>query len=386
MNVPSNNEVALSLIKDGFHIVPCDPVSKKPCGELVPNGFYDASNDEVQVREWWNWKRQHLIVGIWPSKSNIVVIDCDNKDGKQGVEAFHKLCTERGIDLSSAFIVSTPNNVLHYYFRSNVKFGNSEDKLPDGVQIRNDKGYVISAGSTLSDGRSYRLVQGSVDTIPQLPDALAALLRPVNESATPGLPIVAATPQKVTERQRSYALEAMNGMLDEMRPLTKPGSDRDALYNERLYKMGAYVREGWIDFQVVAGAFYAVMRETGYLDLPEHRDAVDKINRSVKQGIETADLPQNAPLPEVEVPQWLRDSIAQWIEAYKAELKAQAGSLFDFLENIKPLQEYDIPPITYLVNRMIPEASIIMLSGGPGSGKSTLAMKIAYLASVPNQK
>jgi hypothetical protein len=116
----------------------------------------------------------------------LVVIDCDRKPGvPDGVAAFRTLCQERGVDLSGAFVVDTPSGGQHFYWRTVTPYGNSTGSLPGGIDVRGVGGYVIGPGTQIPNVGAYRLVQGTWDTIPVLPDALAALLKAKHPTPSP---------------------------------------------------------------------------------------------------------------------------------------------------------------------------------------------------------
>jgi len=49
-------EMAIQYVNSGFKVLPCYPNGKRPDGDLVPHSFYDASDDEEIVAEWWTKK------------------------------------------------------------------------------------------------------------------------------------------------------------------------------------------------------------------------------------------------------------------------------------------------------------------------------------------
>ena len=70
-------DVALECVCRGWFVFPCVPRTKRPLGGLVPNGVLDASNDEGQVRAWWNAKPD-ANVAIACGPSGLSVVDCDH--------------------------------------------------------------------------------------------------------------------------------------------------------------------------------------------------------------------------------------------------------------------------------------------------------------------
>ncbi len=90
-------------------------------------------------------------------KSNIMVIDLDNKPDKDGngIEEFQKILDELGV-IVDTFTVKTPNNGLHLYFKYREGLKNTAGILP-GVDIRTQGGYIITPYSKISAGM-YKVV------------------------------------------------------------------------------------------------------------------------------------------------------------------------------------------------------------------------------------
>lgn len=127
----SNKDVALALASRGLRIFPCNP-DKTP---RVAAWEQAASNSPFAVAMKWDGAPESLPalpVGV----HGLVVIDADRKaGGADGVAAFHALCAEQRIDLSTAFVVQTPSNGLHFYWRTDAPYGNSRGSLPDGIDV-----------------------------------------------------------------------------------------------------------------------------------------------------------------------------------------------------------------------------------------------------------
>lgn len=82
-------------------------------------------------------------------RSNLVVIDCDNKNGVEGVQNFLTLSMDNG-DIPQTFTVETPNNGLHFYFKApkDMKVKSSSGTvLGPGIDIRAEGGYIVAPGS-----------------------------------------------------------------------------------------------------------------------------------------------------------------------------------------------------------------------------------------------
>jgi hypothetical protein len=158
----ANKEAALALASRGLRIFPCKS-DKTP---RVAAWEQTATNSPFAVAMKWEAAPDSL-AALPVGPHGLVVIDADRKaGGADGVAAFHELCAERGIDLSTAFIVQTPSGGLHFYWRTDAPYGNSRGSLPDGIDVRGLGGYVIALeprcrmdaaiGTSTAPGTQYR--------------------------------------------------------------------------------------------------------------------------------------------------------------------------------------------------------------------------------------
>jgi hypothetical protein len=253
----ANKDAALALASRGFRIFPCNP-DKTP---RVAAWEQAATNSQFAVAVRWEAAPEclpALPVGV----HSLVVIDADRKaGGADGVAAFHALCAEQRIDLSTAFIVETPTGGYHFYFTAQTPYGNSRGSLPDGIDVRGLGGYVIAPGATLPDGRTYRHVCGFWDAIPQLPEPLARFLREKRPVASPA-PASAVDASLIGERERLCAAAALADEVAKLRAMGE-GSGRNRALNEASHSLGTM--DGWIDLNEVADALWQASIVNGYV-------------------------------------------------------------------------------------------------------------------------
>ncbi|OJU06928.1 MAG: hypothetical protein BGN87_15950 [Rhizobiales bacterium 65-79] len=164
-----NLALALNLTRQGFAVFPCG-ADKRP---LTRHGFKDASNDPAKVRAWWlQWPSA---LPALPTGIAFDVLDLDrHRAGEDGIEALRGLAFDP--EAVSSFIVETPGNGKHVYFRHAEGVGTSASHLPAGIDVRGEGGYVIAPGAVLPDGRCWRVIGG--ETLRDLPPWPAALLPP----------------------------------------------------------------------------------------------------------------------------------------------------------------------------------------------------------------
>src|SRR3712207_2831670 len=75
---------ALDAARAGYEVFPLKPEAKEPA---VEGGFYAATRDEDQIREWWTGRYRGYAVGIATGRgSGLVVVDADDQETTKLVE------------------------------------------------------------------------------------------------------------------------------------------------------------------------------------------------------------------------------------------------------------------------------------------------------------
>lgn len=360
MSASPNQKTAVGLAEMGFRVFPCNS-DKTPMVKGWP---------DTPLRPAWQvdavWASHFSALPAIPVGAHgLLVIDCDRKNGKDGVVAFTALCAERGIELSNVFAVETPSTGLHFYWRTDEPYGNSSGALPDGIDVRGIGGFVIAPGATLPDGRAYKIVQGSWDTIPALPAALAPLLRPKMDIS---LPSPAQAPQNATERERAYAENALADEVEQLAAMHE-GQGRNQALNDAALKLGSMVAVGWIERETVDKALWDASERNGY----RAKDGDKAARNTLQSGLQSGIARPHEPLKPLDVPQWVRHMLASWIEAYKAK----QSSAVSFIDSIKSPFDYDCKAKGNAIESLIPLSAITLITGDAGCGKSTLITVMA---------
>jgi putative DNA primase/helicase len=158
-------------------VFPLQPNGKIPA---TPNGFKDATTDELTVCAWWKDTPAANIGLPTGQRSGFFVLDVDPKNG--GLESLAKLP-----ELPLTRIARTPSGGFHYFFTWQTPLGNSAGKLGPGLDTRGEGGYVVVAPSVV-DGKRYEWV--NEDDPAELPDwLLDRLLPPPPPSSPPKNPV-----------------------------------------------------------------------------------------------------------------------------------------------------------------------------------------------------
>ena len=240
MSIAANLGAALAHAKVGYAVFPCCP-DKKPRVKWRD----ESTTDSTVIEQWWEqWPDS--TVGLDLAKSNMLVFDCDRHGGPDGAAAWESLCMAHGYDASPNYVVNTPSGGQHIYFRQDHhnRLGNRTGSLPRGIDIRGDGGYVIAAGSTLPDGRTYALVnKGSPEGLPVVPIWLQALIKKQQPDRLPN----AAEPHRdaPTDRERHYAAAALKEEAHKVCVSTE--GNRNNTLNIAAFNLGSLIAAGWLD-------------------------------------------------------------------------------------------------------------------------------------------
>ncbi len=173
-------DAALGYVERGWHIFPVHGIGKDDqctCGDpecpdagkhpATQNGFNDATDDAVQVREWFDGEERNI--GVRTGEvSGLTVIDIDIGQGKKGAETWQSLIREQGEPKTS--IAQTGSGGLHAYFQYNSALNTSSNTLGPGVDCRNDDGYVVAPPSRHRSGGAYEWAK--IDDLAPLPKFL----------------------------------------------------------------------------------------------------------------------------------------------------------------------------------------------------------------------
>ncbi len=344
----TNKSLALELATLQIQVFPCKD-DKKPAVKEDWQGT--ASCDPVQIEQMWGVR--DYLPAIPCGAQGLVVVDCDRKPGgADGVQAFAVLCAELGIDLSQTLTVQTPSGGQHVYLKSPESFRNSVGKLASAVDVRGNGGYVIAPGATLPDGSGYRIVSGSWQTICNVPEALAALLRgrvPENAAVAPERTVSQGL---ASERDLGLGRVALFEECQALRAL-KAGDGRNHKLNIAAHSLGTLIGNGSLQRSAVEQALWDASIANGYVAKDGERETL----RTIQSGIEHGTAKPRPLLPvAVNTPVQV---------ASKRNLTLIPGS------NISE------QPITWLWQDYLPSGKLTLLAGAGGTGKSTIAFSFA---------
>ena len=143
---------------------------KKP---LIPNGCRGATTDREKIHQWWHDNPYANVAIATGRKSQLVVIDIDCKNGKDGLTSLDEAYAEfLEFDAHRQLVAVTPTNGFHLYYQwdERVPVTVAAGVLP-GIDIRGEGGYVLAPPSSFNiEGKwsKYRWHDRSLP-VPALP-------------------------------------------------------------------------------------------------------------------------------------------------------------------------------------------------------------------------
>jgi len=144
---------------------------KKPA---VPTGLKAATKDLAKIQEWWGKGTPYNIGITTGGRTNIVVIDLDEKNGVSGSQSLEKLEREYGL-LPQTLTVNTASGGTHKYFRlAEGSTARNRAAVRPGIDVRGEGGYVVAPPSVI-DGNSYSWVDPDVP-VAELPNWLFQII------------------------------------------------------------------------------------------------------------------------------------------------------------------------------------------------------------------
>ena len=161
---------AIALAARGFRVFPLVKNGTKP----LRAGWPETASSNVDVvsemfRTVWAGDTPNVINGdpgynVGVLTTDMLVVDVDMKNGKQGLQEFLKYQPD-----TNTLTVKTKSGGFHYYYDTlGMSFQNRVNGLGDGVDIRSYHGYVVGPGSTVDDGVYSIINDREIALIPQV--------------------------------------------------------------------------------------------------------------------------------------------------------------------------------------------------------------------------
>lgn len=212
-------EAAVWYVERGLAIYPAK-------GKKRVTGYKSDSaiKDPKEARRYFERKDCTANIGIVCGPSELVVIDCDERNG--GRATFDELCRDIGCGwFRESPVVLTPSGGFHLYFRATGAFiPGGSNALGPGLDVLSGKCGVIAPPSTRLDGR-YRWVLGFPEPFkpPPLPSILLERLAPQSPDREPKDKLTGTTlshraplgrtPSHIPRGRRNVTLTSLAGKL-----------------------------------------------------------------------------------------------------------------------------------------------------------------------------
>lgn len=129
----------------------------------IPKGSkeHPATADVKQVKAWWKkWPQANI--GVWLEGSNIIVLDIDKNDKKDGFAGLRDIMAFEEIkDFPKTLTCSTPSGGLHHYFNFCEGVPNRANSLGPGLDTWHSQHYVIVPPSNHVKGVYQWVIDGA---------------------------------------------------------------------------------------------------------------------------------------------------------------------------------------------------------------------------------
>lgn len=286
-------ELAQHYVGQGWPVFPCRSHAEEhvdqATGEIItlgektpltPNGFKAATRFPRIIERWWSdWP--DAAVGLpTGEKTGFFALDIDNKPGgANGFDWLSEMEAEHG-PLPDTARVTSPNGGLHIYFKYVVGTRN-RGALGAGVDIRSEGGYVLAAGSTMANGRSYKW-ETDTREIADAPAWLLDLLLPKSAPAHTQYSLSSATNNAYVDAAVDRELADLAGA---------PMGTRNNALNDAAFSIGTIVGAGALSEAEARALLQDVARGWGR----DWSRCCKTIENGLKAGIQN---PRHIPEPE----------------------------------------------------------------------------------------
>lgn len=350
------------------------------------NGCLGATSDQAIIAEWW---KDHPESNIGLATNDLWVLDID---GEAGRTSLNNLIMEHG--RWPATLIAKTGNGKHYYFRQPLDFTirNSASKIADGIDTRGVGGYVVMPPSIHPDTRKpYEWVRGHSPTefppeaIPQAPEWLLAILRPVVQVA----PAMVPTLPQISYNGASGSHYGQAALERECHAIaTAPDGQQEHTLNAAALKIGQLVAGGEIKEAVARAALEAAgnsMASYNSRDPWTAKSIASKVERGMRDGMakprKAPEARHGASIPFVQGDQ-IQISGQITHDPETGEIIEQSGPASAGVAPIVPdtykLLTYNdliaLPPVTWVIDKIFPERSFGVIYGAPKKGKSFVAL------------
>lgn len=322
-------ERALDWAARGFRVFPLRPGTKLPA---IFGWRNDATTDAATIQK--VWARRDFNIGVLCT--DMIVVDCDVKDGRAGLASYFDL----GLPLET-LSVSTPSGGIHYYLSGPST--RNRVMMADGVDVRSANGYVIAPGSVLPGIGVYSLLNDA--PVLSAPESFLALVGAPRERARGELGIELDTETNVA-LAKAYL---------ETAPLATKGAGGDAC----TFAVACGVR----DFGISEDLTVELMLDH-WNDRTDPGWSDDRLRVKVENAFSYALNSAGVSSPE-----------AMFAGVEVAEPKLRVGAFVSGLVT-RQFDTIEMRAIDWLWLGIVPKGYVTIFAGESGAGKSTVIADI----------
>jgi putative DNA primase/helicase len=287
---------ALRYASNGYPVFPCHtptPTGACSCGTpdcgsigkhpRTANGLSDATTDAAQVAAWWKrWPDANIGLATGGAK-RLVILDVDQPD------AIHNLPAPLAETLTTQ--TGREGGGRHHWYHAplGVSVRNTRGRLPAGIDIRGDGGYIIAPPSLHATGQRYRPADRR--PIAELPGMIVALVAAAHRNDAPQR----VAPREWTNQDgTAYGIAALEREAADV-AATPEGGGIHGGRNEQLvrsaFSLGQLIAGGELDERAAVAALEQAAAACGL----EHRSAEATITSGITAGQQE---PRSAPATE----------------------------------------------------------------------------------------
>jgi hypothetical protein len=329
-------DAALVYASRGLAVLPLVPKGKLP---LAGTGVFKATTDTSQIEEWWQDCPDANIAVATGEASKLVVVDVD----PVGQAWWQDFVAKHPEVADTAHSVTGRGH--HYWYRlpEGMRFASTAGHVQKGIDTRGESGYVVAPPSMHENGKRYEWANDVAAA--ELPAILQTLLKEQRVSAT-------STNADVTVQKTSpEELKRFRSALDD------------------LAQWRCDDRDMWI-------AVGMASRQHGDDGLQMWTEWSRK-SPKFKEGECEVLWPTFFPIPEngrrpASIFYWAKQDRSERVrQEYEKELEEFWGPDYGRANPETP------QPVAWLVEKILPENSLVLVYGAPGVGKSMVVMDMA---------
>jgi Bifunctional DNA primase/polymerase, N-terminal/AAA domain len=368
---------ALAYAQRGWHVLPCDPQTKRP---LIKRGLHAATLDPQQIEAWWQqWPCALIGIRTGP-ESGLWVLDVDicPDEGIDGFVSITTLERQHGA-LPNTLTSATPRGGFHLFFKWHPGIRNNADgKLGAHLDVRGENGYVIVPPSMRWDRKCYGWRENCPAEPTEAPTWLIELL-----TASAATPAPTNGNASYNNSGNGYAHAALAREIDAV--ASAPVGRGNHTLNRAAFNLGQLIGGGALSEAEVQNRLFEAATACGLVA----DDGADAVRKTIASGL-TAGMKQPRSIPERAAPSptVIKPETVAAVMAAGAAAPQQAATIITSPPAPAPISStptisaspfvwhdpVNIPPRAWLYGRHYIRQFLTCTIAPGGHGKTSLAI------------